>query len=627
MSSTDRSLPGMPVPSFAYPDRHDGRVFVRRRSVSGKLSKRTIGYLTDSTPGEEKMVPNRYFRELYPDLFSEAYPGKPLPEREISAGMYALTLGIATETGLYEDLRNIYGAEDVNAILDFAMFSILHPGSSPQEFEKAMEREAVFSGRLRSGSWYSAFFTKRISEDQNHALRIRRMEHLTAAGLRKVWLSAGAPGSGSGAAARCIYALDAATGRPATYFPCSGSVPDSQSFEKIYVFLRSFHVEIEGAVLDSRFALPEVLSLVRDRGLKYVIALPGDCPAHLQMLKEHAADIRWRSGCLLEDGDVSGTAAAIKPFSESLAESPACLFFDGEAAFRESLDLIRKVQSEKRRIQRAIASGEEASVPRDLRKYLSISGEGTERTLRMDSAALDGSMSSMGFFSMAVSDGISPSDALRLCRMPEASGLGIPVGEEGGSGLGIPVGEEGGSGQAGRAACSPGRLAMLFISGIVRSEFMQACRKYGLSEAQALRSLSEVRLLSSGNDQYEAVRGVPDDALRLLGEFSIDADSLERIAAEYSSRSRADERNPDRRLPDDGRPLTRSNSHRRGRPPKAAPEKSENGGVSGGDAPETVKSKGGRPKGKKDSKPRKPRSDRGVPRKKGMPLTKHSQFL
>ena len=615
MSSTDRSLPGMPVPSFAYPDRHDGRVFVRRRSVSGKLSKRTIGYLTDSTPGEEKMVPNRFFRELYPDLFSEAYPGKPLPEREISAGMYALTLGIATETGLYEDLRNIYGAEDVNAILDFAMFSILHPGSSPQEFEKAMEREAVFSGRLRSGSWYSAFFTKRISEDQNHALRIRRMEHLTAAGLRKVWLSAGAPGSGSGAAARCIYALDAATGRPATYFPCSGSVPDSQSFEKIYVFLRSFHVEIEGAVLDSRFALPEVLSLVRDRGLKYVIALPGDCPAHLQMLKEHAADIRWRSGCLLEDGDVSGTAAAIKPFSESLAESPACLFFDGEAASRESLDLIRKVQSEKRRIQRAIASGEEASVPRDLRKYLSISGEGTERTLRMDSAALDGSMSSMGFFSMAVSDGISPSDALRLCRMPEASGLGIPVGEEGGSG------------QAGRAACSPGRLAMLFISGIVRSEFMQACRKYGLSEAQALRSLSEVRLLSSGNDQYEAVRGVPDDALRLLGEFSIDADSLERIAAEYSSRSRADERNPDRRLPDDGRPLTRSNSHRRGRPPKAAPEKSENGGVSGGDAPETVKSKGGRPKGKKDSKPRKPRSDRGVPRKKGMPLTKHSQFL
>ena len=60
--------------------------------------------------------------------------------------MYALTLGIATETGLHEDLRNIYGAEDVNAILHFEMFSKLHPGYPPQEFEKAMERQAGFSG-------------------------------------------------------------------------------------------------------------------------------------------------------------------------------------------------------------------------------------------------------------------------------------------------------------------------------------------------------------------------------------------------------------------------------------------------------------------------------------------------
>ena len=615
MSSVDRSLPGMPVPAFAYPDRHDGRVFVRHTGRDGKLSKRTIGYLTDSTPGEEKMVQNRYFRECYPDLYSEAYPGKSLPKRDISAGMYALTLGIATGTGLYEDLRNIYGAEDVNAILDCAMFSILHPGSPAQEFEKAMEREAVFSGRLHSQSWYFAFFAKKLSEDRNHALRIRRMERLMAAGLRNVWLSAVGHGSGGAGAARCIYALDAASGRPATWFPCDGSVPDSLAFEKISVFLRSFHVEIEGAVLGSRFADPEVLEFILSRGLKYVIALPGDSPAHQQMLKKHAAEIRWRSGCLLDDGTISGTAAAIKLFSESPAESPACLFFDGEAASRESLELIRKIQSGKRRIQRAIASSEEALVPGDLRKYLSTDGEGSGRTVSLDSAALDGSLSSKGFYSMAVSDGISPSDALRLCRMPEDSGLGIPGGEEAGPG------------QSGRARCSPGRLAMLFISGIVRSEIMRACRKCGLSEDQALRSLSEVRLLSSGNDQYEAVRGVPDDALRLLGEFSIDVDSLERIAAEYSSRSRADARDPDRRIPDDGNTLTRANSHRRGRPPKAAPEKSENGGVSGGDAPETVKSKGGRPKGKKDSKPRKPRSDRGVPRKKGMPLTKHSQFL
>ena len=101
MSSVDRDLPSMPIPSFAYPDRHDSRVFIRQAGQNGKISKRTIGYMTDSTPGQERMVPNRYFRDYYPELYSKAYPDRKLPAHEMSVGMYAMTLGIATETGLY----------------------------------------------------------------------------------------------------------------------------------------------------------------------------------------------------------------------------------------------------------------------------------------------------------------------------------------------------------------------------------------------------------------------------------------------------------------------------------------------------------------------------------------------
>ena len=71
-----------------------------------------------------------------------------------------------------------------------------------------------------------------------------------------------------------------------------------------------------------------------------------------------------------------------------------------------------------------------------------------------------------------------------------------------------------------------------------------------------------------------------------------------------------DARNPDRRLPDDRKPVIKTNSHKRGRPCKQRPESD------GAASEQIVKSKGGRPKGKKDSKPRKPRSDKGVPRKK-----------
>ena len=74
MSRVDRNLPSMPVPEFAFPDRHDGRVFVRHRGPNGKVSKRTIGYMTDRTRGQEKMIRTRYFRDFYPELYSKSYP-------------------------------------------------------------------------------------------------------------------------------------------------------------------------------------------------------------------------------------------------------------------------------------------------------------------------------------------------------------------------------------------------------------------------------------------------------------------------------------------------------------------------------------------------------------------------
>ena len=71
MSSVNRNVSDMPVPSFAYPDRNDGRVFIKSIGADGKTHKRTIGHMTVSTPGEERMIPNRYFQDKFRDLYKE----------------------------------------------------------------------------------------------------------------------------------------------------------------------------------------------------------------------------------------------------------------------------------------------------------------------------------------------------------------------------------------------------------------------------------------------------------------------------------------------------------------------------------------------------------------------------
>ena len=85
------------------------------------------------------------------------------------------------------------------------------------------------------------------------------------------------------------------------------------------------------------------------------------------------------------------------------------------------MNLIRKILSERRKILKAIVGGNKASVSRDLQKYLSIDGQSPDRTLRLNTAAFDESMSSKGFFSMAVSEGISPSLGDALYRMRDTS--------------------------------------------------------------------------------------------------------------------------------------------------------------------------------------------------------------
>ena len=71
-----RNMKDMPVPSFAYPNRHDGSVFVVTIDNDGKKHRKTIGALTISAPGTERMVPNKYFKDVYQDLWNDAYPNK-----------------------------------------------------------------------------------------------------------------------------------------------------------------------------------------------------------------------------------------------------------------------------------------------------------------------------------------------------------------------------------------------------------------------------------------------------------------------------------------------------------------------------------------------------------------------
>ena len=614
------------MPVFAYPDRHDGRVFILPIGDDGKKHKRTIGYMTVSTPGEERMIPNRYFRDTYQDLYAEAYPNEKIPAHQMGIGMYALTLGIATTTGLYTDLQDVYGPLHANSILDYTMFSILHRSGVTQVFEKTMADEVLFCDKLHSDSWYSDFFSKKLTEDQHHQFRIKWVRRLVENGLKKVWLSI--DGSNNDCEARqsfltkfgfpkshnknktivgYMYVVDASTGQPVTYFVYEGNVPDSQAFQKISVFLHSFQIEIEGVILDRGFAVENVFQAIEKNKWKYVIMLPSDVCGHTRMVKDHGEEIRWKSEYVLEDEAMFGISDTQRLFGNGQRMSDVCLLFDGAGGSAQSVRLIRQIQAAKRKAESAIAMGKKASIEKKLQKYLAIEGEGPDRKVVVNYDNWDASMAAKGFHSIAVSKGIGPSQANLLYGMRDTSETQYSIlkSQEGQS-----------STRVHRTEGIYSKFAVAFISSIIRHEIERGCKAQGIDTNPTIQGMKQVALLYSAEEKYEAVRNLSVEQKTLFGTFGIDQDDMERLAREYNKRG-GNIKNPDRRLSDRKAPLLQPNTHKRGRHPlkEEVPVLPDDGKPALNDAV-PAKSKGGRPKGSKDSKPRKTRSDKGKARGK-----------
>lgn len=613
----------MAVPSFAYPNRHDGSVYIVMVDEDGKRRRRTIGGLTVATEGSERMVPNKYFRDHYQDLWNEEYPDKEIPPHEMSIGMYVLTLSICTNEGIYADLREVYGPLHANALLDYAMYSIMHRSDVSQLYGNVMGRQVLFSDKLYSDSWFSEFFSKKVTEDQHHLFRIRRIQRLVKKGLGKVWL--GIDGSNNDCVARqsllarygfpkshnqgktivgYMYAVDAETGRPVTYFTYEGNVPDCQAFQKMATFLGGFDIEIEGVILDCGFATEEVFRTIEEKGWGYVVMLPADNFGHKEMEAEHGGEIRWKSKYIMEEEVLFGVSDSKTLFGNHDRVSDICLFFDGTSASIQSVRLSKKILSEKKKVEKAIAGGKRAAVSKKLRRYLAIEGDGPGRKVVECHEEWDKSMAGKGYFSLAVSEGITPKRANRLYRMRDTSETQFCI---------LKSQEGGGATRVHRTEGIYSKFAASFLASIVRFEIEASCKTLGLDTNPTIQDLNQIALLYTAEGKYEAVRNLNMGQKGLFAIYGIGQDDFEHFSRDFNKRNNTAAKNPVRGLPDRENPIIIRNSHRRGKKRKSE-EMPEESASKSQETATAGKSKGGRPKGKKDTKPRKPRSDKGKKR-------------
>ena len=495
----------------------------------------------------------------------------------------------------------------------------------------------------RGDSWYSELFRSHMSEDHNHQFRIAWLKECASRGITKVWISidgsnndcnvAGSDLCEKGAAkshtnsdiVSFIWALDARTGTPVTYFVNNGGMVDSKAFQKIAAFLASSSIEIDGVILDRGFCTHDVLQTLEECGYPYVVMLKSDTYGHTKMMEKHAASIKWNVRYIAGDDGLFGISEKQQVFGNHPEEAWVNLYFDGANGTDRSITLIRKIRTAAREMEEAILNHEKPSVPKELSHYVSARKNGRSWKVVYNYENWQKALDEKGFCSIASSLELNPEMVNRLYHLRDVSEKQYMIMK---SQLGYDTT---------RVHTTEGiesKFAVCFIASVIRSEICNACKKLGLDSNRMIREIDRIVLVLMTDGLYASVNNLSIRQNDLLAAFGIQPGHFKVFADDVNHRRINPINSQVHRLPED----EQAPKKKRGRPPKkrltdeislptpkrkpGRPKGSKNKKTLEREArllqePQPVKRKPGRPKGSKN-KPKEtitPKRRRGRPRK------------
>lgn len=569
MSHIYWELHEIPRPSESYINHSDGRVFLMSEDGRGKKKRKVIGHATS----ESMMHPNDLYRYLYPTLWAEYYGDRDLPEHELHVGMYSLTLGIGYTTNLYTILQNVYGPLYSNAIMDYAMYSIMDRTDTTQLFPDRMSREVLYSKEAYSDSWYSDLFRFHMSEDHNHRFRIEWLKECASRGITKAWISidgsnidcevkksdlcekGNAKSHTNSDIVSFIWALDTKTGTPITYFVNNGGMVDSKSFQKMAAFLKSSNIEIEGVILDRGFCNHDVLQMLEECSYPYVVMLKSDTYGHVRMMEKHASAIKWNVQHLVGDNGLFGISENSQIFGSQSETAWINLYFDGANGTDRSIALIRKIRTAARQANESILNHEKPSIPKELSSYLTINKKGQSWEVVYHYDAWQKALDEKGFCSIASSLDLGPEMVNRLYHLRDVSEKQYSIMK---SQLGY------GTTRVHTTEGIESKFAICFVASIIRSEICRACTKLSYDSNKMIREIDRVILVLMTDGLYASVNNLSIRQKDLLEEFGIQPKYFKTFADDVNRRRLNPINSQIHHLPEENQ----TPQKRRGRPPK-----------------------------------------------------------
>ena len=620
MSHVYRERAEIPIPNEAYINHSDARVYL----MDAVTKRRTvIGVATSETT----MHPNDTFRKLYPETWEQFYSKFNDPKGyEMYVGMYGLCLGASYKSGIYRVLQDTYGPKYANIIMDYSMYSILERRDVTQLFPERMRKEVIFSDELPSDATLSNIFSYKLTEEMHTEFRDRWIKRCVENGLKRVWLCIDGSnndcqmqdsdyaeyGENKTHSGKTIvgymYAVAAGTGEPVSYFVNPGGKVDSQAFQKIIHFLKGYGLDVEGVILDRGFCTAEVVRTLRALQLDFVIMIPGDIQGYKTVLDKHGEQMFFNPEYLIDRKELYGTAEATQIWTKKPDTGVINLYFSATRGCFRGRDFNLEVSEAKEKAEKECAAGKEPTIPPKFRAFLEVIEEQDGKfKVVCNYEAWRRSLRDSGFFSMLSSRDFGAKKTYEIYGLRMASEVQYRI-------LKSQEGFDTTRVHSDTAMMS--KFAICFAATVLRHTIMTACQSKGLDTNDMIRKMDRITLLHLENRTYRFIRDMSINARNLFEEFSMNMDSFDEIALDFTRRKTEAVQSQVHKMPVSGTTQKRRRGRQFGSKNRAtiAREASVAEAKARGEYVEEPKRKRGRPFGSKDSKPRKLRSDSGIKR-------------
>lgn len=398
-----------------------------REKGYAKPKRTTIGH--QCIGSTTTMHPTTQYAQIFPSLWEKVSTERVKPS-VIKIGMFSACQAINSLTGIKDILDNVYGVDHADALMDYAMYSIIHHTDEASAFTYRMKNELTYSREPFSDAYYSRLFEDGMPKELELLFRRRWAIQCKEDGADTVWLcidgsnddcqSKGVEIAEKGHAksgkniniVSFTYAVTPG-GKPVTYDLYRGGLVDAKAMKSILDFLFECGIGVSGVILDRGYCNTEAIRYLIEHEIAYVIMVKGEPEGYKKIVREYAGKIKMNADYLIPHTYLFGCQQPVQLFKGFAHQDFLTLFFDYRNGSDRVTTLLKNMYEEMSRIEEGIQKGENPVVDSKYSRLLTIQN-GKNRHVEINTAELQPVINEKGLYGIVTSTEMTPREVHEL---------------------------------------------------------------------------------------------------------------------------------------------------------------------------------------------------------------------